>query len=160
MRFLVSIADGLSTLKDIPPLLFRLILAYGFYGPFLTKWHGIDGFAQFLQSMDYPLPLVSAYLAMITEGLGVLFLFFGFATRLISVPLMFMMVLAIITVHMPHGYDPAANGFAIPLLYFLMLFNLLIVGPGKVSIDAILTGRIRCEKKGRGCGPNPPHPHS
>ncbi len=145
MRFLVSIAHGLNTLRDIPALLFRLLLAYGFYGPFMMKAGDISGFSEYLAGMHYPVPMFSAWIAMICEGLGVLFLFFGFATRIITLPLMFMMVVAIITVHWDNGYGCANNGFAIPLNFLLMLFSLFITGPGKVSIDGILArkGQIK-----------------
>ena len=146
MRFLISIADGLNTLRDLPPLFFRLVLAFGFYGPFMNKVDNIEGFASFLASMHYPIPLVSAYCAMITEGVGILFLFFGFATRFISVFLMFMMVVAIATVHWDNGWKAGNNGFEIPFYYLLMLFSLFIRGPGKISIDALFARPYRKAK--------------
>lgn len=151
MRFLNSIAHGLNTLRDIPALLFRLLLAYGFFYPFLYKFQNPSGFAEMLASLHYPAPEVLAWGGIIAEGLGVILLFFGFATRLITIPLMVMMVLAIITVHWDNGYSCADNGFAIPLMYLLILFSLFITGPGKISIDAI------CARAGRPKPPAPPH---
>ncbi|MBS0621337.1 MAG: DoxX family protein [Verrucomicrobia bacterium] len=141
MKWLLWIADQLKKLKDIPPLFFRLLLSYGFAGPALVKWHSPNAFAAFLTEMHYPVPYLSAYIAMLTETFGVIFLFFGFATRLISVPLMFMMGVAIATVHIDNGYQPGNNGFAIPLIYGLMLFSLLVTGPGRLSVDAWLKRR-------------------
>lgn len=148
MKWLVWIANQLNKLKDLPPFFFRLILSYGFAGPALVKWHNPSAFAAFLERLHYPLPYLGAYTALFTETLGVIFLFFGFATRVISVPLMFLLGVAIATVHLHNGYEPGNNGFAIPLLYGLMLFSLFVRGPGRISIDAWLKRRscCRCEK--------------
>ena len=131
-----------ETLKDLPPLLFRLILAYGFYGPAMMKIGNIDGIAQWFESMNYPLPTLNAYMAALTETSGFILLFLGLGTRLISLPLMFVMVIAITTVHLGSGFDAANNGFEIPLYYLLMLFSLLVTGPGKYSLDAIIKNKM------------------
>jgi len=134
----LNIIGKIKSLKDVPPLLFRLILAYGFYDPAMKKIGNIDGIASWFASMNYPLPTLNAYLAATTETLGFILLFIGFATRIISIPLMFVMLVAIFTVHFGNGFAAGDNGFEIPLYYFLMLFSLLITGPGKFSIDAVL----------------------
>ena len=139
MKFLLKIADGLNALKDLPALFFRLYLSYVFLGPFLFKWQNPEGFAQFLESIGTPMPLFFSWLILIFEGLGVLFLFFGFATRLITLPLLAIMITAIVTVHWAGGFEE----FGPQLAYALMLFSLLITGPGKISVDALLTGRSR-----------------
>jgi putative oxidoreductase len=51
---------------------------------------------------------------------------------------MIVMVVAVITVHLPNGFSSGDNGFEIPLYYFLMLFVLVTHGAGKISIDAFL----------------------
>lgn len=116
----------------------RLILAYGFYQPALSKLQNIDSVAQWFSQLGYPFPLLSAYLAGITELLGVILLPLGLFTRLISIPLMFVMIVAIFTVHWEHGFPASQNGFEIPLYYFLMLFVLFSHGAGKLSLDNIL----------------------
>ncbi|MDZ7778081.1 MAG: DoxX family membrane protein [Bacteroidales bacterium] len=52
--------DGL---RDLSLLFLRLILAYGFYMPAINKWKNMEGIAQWFGSMNYPLPLLNAYLA-------------------------------------------------------------------------------------------------
>jgi len=135
---LLSLREKLTVLKDIPALLFRLILSYGFYDPAIKKITNIEGIAQWFGSMGYPLPLLNAWMAALTETAGFILLFLGLATRLISIPLMFVMLVAIFTVHIGNGFAAGDNGFEIPLYYFLMLFSLLITGPGKISLDAFL----------------------
>jgi len=46
---------------------------------------------------------------------------------------MAVMIVAITTFHLGNGFEAGTNGFEIPLYYFLMLFSLLIIIPGKFS---------------------------
>ncbi len=129
---------GAEKLRDLPLLLFRLMLAYGFYEPAMSKVNNLSGVAEWFGSMNYPLPGVSAALAMVTELAGVILLALGLGTRLIAVPLMFVMVVAALTVHLPNGFAAGDNGLEIPLYYFLMLFALMVSGSGKISADHLL----------------------
>ncbi len=126
-------------LKDVPPLLFRIVLSYGFFEPGTRKLGNIDAIAQWFASMNYPLPTLNAYLAGITEFSGSVLLLLGLGTRLMTIPLMFVMLVAIVTVHLGNGFAAGNNGFEIPLYYLLMLFSLLVNGAGKFSIDHYLS---------------------
>lgn len=138
MEILNKIKNYLEKLKDLPPLLFRLVLAYGFYGPATMKLNNFSGIVEWFTSMGMPLPKLNAFLATGTETAGFVLLFLGLATRLISIPLMVIMVVAITTVHLGNGFEAGNNGFEIPVYYMLMLFSLLITGPGKFSLDALI----------------------
>ena len=127
-----------SSLSDLPPLFFRLVLAYGFYEPAVKKLTNITATSEWFASMGYPAPLLNTYMAAGTESLGVLLLTLGLATRLISVPLMVVMLVAIKTVHLKNGYSCSDGGFEIPFYYFLMLFSLLVTGPGRISLDHLI----------------------
>jgi putative oxidoreductase len=130
--------EKLSHLKDIPLLLMRLVLAYGFYEPAMMKIKDIGAIAEWFASSEIPLPTLSAYLATYTEVLGFIFLTLGFATRFISVPLIITMIVAIKTVHWENGFSASDNGFEIPLYYMIMLFTLFINGAGKISMDYLI----------------------
>ncbi|MCK4750873.1 MAG: DoxX family protein [Bacteroidales bacterium] len=130
--------EGTEKLRDIPLLLFRLILAIGFYEPAMMKLKNLSGIAEWFGSMNYPLPGVSAFLAMVTEVLGVVLITLGLGTRVIAIPMMFVMLIAIFTVHISNGFAAGDNGFEIPLYYFLMLFALVVYGPGKISVDSLM----------------------
>lgn len=119
----------------------RLILAYGFFTPAMTKFSNIEGVAQWFGTLGIPLPLINAHMAAGTEFLGVILLTLGLLTRLIALPLMVIMVVAITTVHLEHGFAAAENGFEIPLYYFIFLFTLATHGGGKWSIDRWLSSR-------------------
>lgn len=132
-----------ESLRDLPPLFFRLILAYGFYEPALKKITNIDSIAGWFGSIGIPLPEVNAYLAAGTEALGVVLLTLGLATRFISIPLMVVMVVAITTVHLKNGFACGDNGFEVPFYYFFMLFSLVVTGAGRISVDYLLARRQR-----------------
>ncbi len=134
-----KIISYLEKLKDFPPLLFRIILAYGFYGPATMKLKNFGGIVEWFTSMGLPLPKLNAFLATGTETAGFVLIFLGLATRIISIPLMVVMIVAITTVHLGNGFEAGNNGFEIPVYYMLMLFSLLITGPGKYSLDALIT---------------------
>ena len=132
---------GTEKLRDVQLLLFRFILAIGFYGPAMMKVKNLSGVAEWFESMNYPLPMVTATLSMVTEVTGIVLLIVGLGTRLISIPLMFVMVIATLTVHLPNGFPAGENGFEIPLYYFLMLFALVVYGSGKYSLDHLFSKR-------------------
>ncbi len=143
------ILNLLTKLKDLPPLFFRLILAYGFFSPALAKVKNISAIAEWFSSMNIPLPLLNAYLATITEITGVILLTLGLATRLISFPLIFVMLVAIFTVHLEHGFEAGKNGFEIPLYYIIMLVSLIISGPGKFSLDYFIFKKFNSKESDR-----------
>jgi len=130
--------QGMEKLHDLTLLLFRIILAIGFYSPAMMKVKNLEGVAEWFGSMSYPFPMVSAILAMTTEVLGIVLLTLGFGTRVIALPMMFVMVVAIFTTHISNGFAAGDNGFEIPLYYFLMLFALVVYGSGKFSLDYLL----------------------
>lgn len=134
----ITTLKKIETLRDLPPLFFRLVLAYGFWVTSVKKLTHIDDIAAWFATMHYPFPTLNAYLAGITEFSGFILLALGLATRLISIPLMFVMLVAIFTVHIGQGFEAGANGFEIPLYYLLMLFSLFVSGAGRFSLDFLL----------------------
>jgi putative oxidoreductase len=135
--------EGTGKLRDIPLLLFRLILAVGFYEPALMKVKNLSGVAEWFGSMNYPLPMISASISMVTEVSGIVLLILGLGSRLIAMPMMFIMVIATFTVHISNGFPAGDNGFEIPLYYFLMLFALVVYGSGKYSVDYLISKRSK-----------------
>ena len=121
-------------------LLARLVVAYGFYEPAMMKWGDIKSVAEWFGSMGIPFPTLNAYMAASTESLGVVLLTLGLLTRAISIPLIVVMIVAIVTVHLPHGFSAGDNGFEIPLYYMLFLLLFLSQGAGKFSFDRLIFG--------------------
>lgn len=126
--------------KSLSLLLARFVVAYGFYEPAMMKWGGIDNVASWFGTMGIPFPTFNAYMAAGTEALGVALLTLGLFTRLISLPLIIVMLVAIFMVHFPHGFAAGDNGFEIPLYYMLFLFVFFTHGAGKFSLDRVIFG--------------------
>ena len=142
-RLYVSTTKTLSNLQDIPLLLIRLILAYGFYGPATMKLNDVSAIAGWFTNIGVPAPALSAYLATYTEVAGVGLLTLGLGTRVIAIPLMITMVVAIKTVHWENGFNASDNGYEIPLYYITMLFTLFFFGAGRISLDYLIGKRIQ-----------------
>lgn len=126
--------------KSLSLLLARLVVAYGFYEPAKMKWIDIGSVAEWFGSMGIPFPTLNAYMAASTEAVGVILLTLGLLTRFISLPLIVVMIVAIVTVHLPHGFSSGDNGFEIPLYYMLFLFLFVTNGAGKFSLDRLIFG--------------------
>ena len=135
------IKDILVHFQSLSLLLARLAVAYGFYEPAVKKWQDIDGIATWFGSMGIPFPTLNAYMAATTELLGVVLLTLGLFTRLISVPLLVVMVVAIVTVHLAHGFSSGNDGFEIPLYYMMFLFIFAAHGAGNYSLDHLIFGK-------------------
>lgn len=138
-----SIMAGVEKAKFLPLLLIRLVLAYGFYGPATMKWKDINSMAEWFESLGIPAPYLNAYLAAGTEALGVVLLILGLGTRIITIPLIITMLVAIKTVHWANGFEAGENGFEIPLYYIIMLFALFVFGPGKLSLDSLIKNKFK-----------------
>lgn len=127
-------------LKSFSLFFARLLVAYGFYEPAMMKWQDINSVAEWFGSMGIPFPTLNAYMAASTEISGVVLLTLGLFTRLISIPLIVVMIVAIVTVHLGNGFSVGNNGFEIPLYYMSFLLIFLSHGAGKFSLDRVIFG--------------------
>jgi len=127
-------------LQSLSLFVARVIVAYGFYEPAIMKWNDINSVAEWFGSMGIPFPLLNAYLVASIEITGVALLTLGLMTRFISLPMIAIMIVAIFTVHLPHGFSAANNGFEIPLYYMLFLLIFLSHGAGRFSFDRLIFG--------------------
>lgn len=125
----------LDNFRSLSLLAVRWTLAYGFFEPALKKFANIQDVSAWFGSLGIPFPTLNAYLAATTELFGVVLLGLGFLSRLISIPLIVVMLVAIFMVHLPHGFSAANNGFEIPFYYMLFLVVIASHGAGKFSVD-------------------------
>lgn len=149
----LNLTKTLLQLQDIPLLLTRIVLAYGFYGPAMNKVNDVSAIAGWFTSIGIPAPTLNAYLATYTELIGALFLLSGFATRLITLPLMMTMLVAIFTVHWQNGFNASDNGFEIPLYYLVMLITLFFSGAGRWSLDYLISKKTFKKNTGKRYNP-------
>ena len=181
VELFIKFKQSLRYIEDFAPLILRLLLAYVFYFTALEKLANIEGTAYWFENLGVPLPTLNAYLAALTETAGVILLILGLGTRLISMPLIFVLVIALFTVHIDNGWlvigsslnDPEIakrvnmareilkeygnydwltakgsfvilqNGMENVVTYMAMLLTLIVHGPGKISIDALIEKKVK-----------------
>ena len=143
---LCSTHRGLSMLGAWLSLLaLRLLLAWEFWEAGVAKLQGDNWFANISDEFPFPFNLapvgVSWFLATWTEILGALGLALGFGTRFWAAGLIILDVVAWASVHAGNGYNVCDNGYKLPLIFLVMLIPLLLSGPGKFSIDHVISRR-------------------
>ena len=113
-----TIDEKLSIGRDLSLLGLRLLLAYAFYGPAMEKWNNMEATIAWFGNPDWglglPFPELNAYMAASVEIVGVVLLVLGIGTRLISIPMIFVMLMAYFTVHIDHGWLAIASSSADP----------------------------------------------
>ena len=102
------VVQRLRSFEGIAPLLVRLYLAPIMIQAGWTKIVGFDNIVTWFGNPDWglglPFPALMAVLVTGTEFLGGIALIFGLATRLVAIPLMFTMVVAMTAVHWDNGW--------------------------------------------------------
>jgi len=105
--------EKLSSLNGLPALLLRLYLAPVLLQAGWNKYQHfsdtVDWFGNAEWGLGLPLPLLLTSLAIAAELIGGVMLLFGFLTRLITIPLMVTMLVAIFSVHWPNGWLAIAD---------------------------------------------------
>jgi putative oxidoreductase len=100
----------------------------------------MQGFVEWLQSMDVPLAPVQARLAMASEISGGALLATGLFARPACLLLIFTMIVATRLGHKNAGYlitnDPPGAEYTINLAAICFVF--LLLGPGRFSLDALI----------------------
>ncbi len=109
-----ALLNKTRTADFLAPLVLRLYLAPIFLMAGMNKFNSFDNTAAWFGNPDWglglPFPALLAFLAISTELVGAVFLFFGFAVRWISIPLMITMLVAAFTVHIKNGWLAIADG--------------------------------------------------
>lgn len=139
MKNLVINFNSLAAkMKDIPLLALRLILAYGFFDPGLKKLQNIESTTEWFKQIGMPAPELNVYLSGGIETVGAVLIALGLGTRIMTIPMIITMVVAIVTVHWGQGFNPS-GGYEIPVYYIIMLFTLMVFGSGRLSLDQLFT---------------------
>jgi len=99
---------------------------------------GINAFAQTLSGLGFAPAIFWAYVGGYTELLGGLFLLAGFLTRISSVLLFILIVIATLKVHLVKGFFLSNGGFEYNFVILCVLSTILIAGPGKFSLMRII----------------------
>ena len=120
----------------------RLFWGWQFFQTGMGKLKTLDKVARFFESLHIPFPLANATIAGLTECVGGILLLIGLCSRVVAVPLMFTMIVALATadkeaVHAVFS-DPDKLTSAAPFLFLFASTIVFIFGPGKLSLDALL----------------------
>ena len=134
--------EVLGKLRALAPLLGRLAVGLLFMSTGWGKVHNIEKVTSFFTSLHIPAPHFQAILVGYSELLCGTALVIGLLSRLATIPLMVSMVVAILTAKLPelHGLFDLI-GFD-EFTYLVVLAMIAILGPGALSLDAILVKRL------------------
>ncbi len=132
------------------PIPLRLILGVGFvyHGFPKLSLQGHEMFRGMLQGIGVPAPGFMAWFVGAVEVFGGIALIAGAFAAIASLLLIRNMLVAILTVHLPFGFDFmnvtgmtesglefGMPGYETPLLYLAGLLTLLLTGPSHLSVD-------------------------
>ncbi len=128
-------------------LVIRLFWGYQFYITGAGKFQNLPKIVEYFQSLGVPFAEANAHIVASLEMGGGLLLIAGFASRLISIPLICVLLTAYATAHQ----EALLSIFSNPDLFlsqppFHFLMTVLIVfcfGPGKFSVDYLLERWIK-----------------
>jgi putative oxidoreductase len=127
--------------RNLALLLPRWVVAFAFLGPLSMKIGNLPETGIWFGELGIPFPHFFAYLVTGVEAIGIVLLAAGLMTRMVSAVLSIIMIVAILTVHLHHGFSAASRGFELPLYYLLFFFILMTFGAGKYSLDHLLFSR-------------------
>src|SRR5580704_4335292 len=133
----------------------RLIVGFGFMEHGYAKLaRGPDDFANILHALGMPASVWLSWATVLVELLGGLAVIVGAFIPLASVPMAFVLLVAIFTVHLPYGFSSiklqsvtAAGahfgqpGYETDLLYLAGLVALVLGGSGPYALDQLLIRR-------------------
>jgi putative oxidoreductase len=123
-------------------LVIRVYWGWQFFGTGKGKLMDIQKVAGFFAENHIPLPTLSVILAGTTECVGGLFLLAGLASRLTTIPLIFTMIVAYLTVENDSlkviFSDPDKFTGATPFLFLYACVLVFVFGPGVFSLDWII----------------------
>ena len=105
-------------------------------------WGKLAGFGEFAPQFADPFglgPTATLALAVFAEFFCSLAIIFGIFTRLSTIPLIITMLTAVFIIH---GADPFQKQ-ELGLIYLMAYLAIFIAGPGRYSLDAMITGKKR-----------------
>jgi putative oxidoreductase len=126
---------------------------------------GPEDFIHVLHAIGVPAPFLAGWATIVVEVIGGAMIFAGAFVPLATIPMIFVLLVAIFTVHLPNGFssiklqsfDAAGAHFGQPgyethLLYVAGLVALCVGGAGPFSVDGLLI------RLGAGREPSPTDP--
>ena len=107
-----------------------------------AKLHNLDKVTEYFQSINVPMPGMTAHMVATLELVGGVLLFLGLGSRIVS---------AILTINLIAAYwfgdhdallsffsDPGTFYAAAPFTFLFVTVIVLLFGPGAISVDALI----------------------
>jgi putative oxidoreductase len=126
---------GLTVLRVVVGAVF---LIHGCQKLFVFGFHGVAGF---LGPLGVPAPGVFAVIVTLVEFVGGTLLIVGLFTRWAALLLAVDMLVAILLVHLKHGFFNQQQGYEYPLTLLAATIALALAGPGAASVDGVIKTR-------------------
>jgi len=127
-----------NRLEGLPPLLVRLFVGSFFFETGWGKIHNLDAFAERFAGWGIPHPYFNAVLSAYTEWIGGALIAVGLLTRIVAIPMIINMAVAIVSVKLASVSSVSDFVELDEPLYLLSFFWLMISGPGVASLDFFL----------------------
>ena len=142
----------LRRLEWLAPLLGRLSVGLLFLSTGWGKVHSLDKVTKFFVTLGIPAPGLNAVVVGYSELVCGALLVVGLCTRVATIPLIVSMAVAILTAKLGdiHGVFDLVG--ADEFTYLCVLVILALIGPGKVSLDALLVKSWPSESGPGGAG--------
>ena len=149
MKLHHALRTTLASTSGWAPLPIRIALGLSFVAHGSQKLfaafggYGLEGTGQFMASIGLEPGYLMALMAGLVEFLGGLAVMLGLLTRPAALAAAVLMVVAIVTVHLPHGFFADHGGFEYQLTLLAGFVALLIGGAGRYSLDHLIVSRIK-----------------
>ncbi|GAB7529984.1 DoxX family protein [Pseudomonas sp. 3A(2025)] len=131
---------GLTAVRIIVGIIFIAHGSQKLFGAF--GGYGLEGTGQWMASIGLNPGYLMALLSGSGEFFGGLALLIGLLARPAAAVLVFLLVVAIVSVHLSNGLFMANNGYEFALALLGGALAVLIEGAGKLSLDRAITNRI------------------
>lgn len=129
----------------------RLIVGYGFMEHGYAKLaRGPEHFIAILHALGVPAPALLGWATILVELIGGAMVLLGLLIPLASLPMAVVLLVAIVTVHLPNGFSSikllsvdaagahfGAPGYETDLLYLAALAALVLGGSGPFALDRL-----------------------
>lgn len=131
-----------NALQPLVLLAIRLFWGFLFAQAGLSKFADIQTVIKYFSDLGLPMPQIMAYIVATIETAGGACLIAGFASRLVSIPLIVTMLTAILTAHKDVVQKAFENPDVLtqvaPFTFLVASIIIFTFGPGAFSLDGIL----------------------
>jgi len=137
-----------SSINDLALLIMRIIPSYYMFfdhgkGKILnsSRWEGLgSSLTKYLNDSFEPINIFFGFAASFAESICAIFIFFGFLTK----PSSFLLAFTMFVAAMKHvtGTGSPESAF----IYFSIYASLLLLGPGKISVDYTFYGEKKLDE--------------